>query len=86
MNTYEIVKVVELWSHHQTDPMTKIEKPLKSPVISYVVQKWVSKFLNVDQILIFEWTHEEKYMDIKTFLDMIFATVPIMINGNKQKI
>eukprot|EP00804_Cyclotella_cryptica_P000749 CCRYP_001033-RA/>CCRYP_001033-RA protein AED:0.28 eAED:0.28 QI:115/1/1/1/1/1/3/137/166 len=74
-------KVIEFCKHHKSEPMTEIEKPLKSPVMAEVVQKWYADFVNVEQVLLFELILAANYMDIKPLLDLTCATVASMIKG-----
>uniref|UniRef100_A0A7S0C259 S-phase kinase-associated protein 1 n=1 Tax=Proboscia inermis TaxID=420281 RepID=A0A7S0C259_9STRA len=74
-------KVIEFCTHHGQDPMTEIEKPLKSAIMSEVVQKWYADFVNVEQVLLFELILAANYMDIKPLLDLTCATVASMIKG-----
>ena len=76
-----LAKVIEFCTHHQTEPMSEIEKPLKSAVMSEVVQKWYADFVNVEQVLLFELILAANYMDIKPLLDLTCATVASMIKG-----
>mmetsp|Transcript_3983 Transcript_3983/g.8875 ORF Transcript_3983/g.8875 Transcript_3983/m.8875 type:complete len:167 (+) Transcript_3983:90-590(+) len=74
-------KVIEFCKHYRTEPMTEIEKPLKSGVMAEVVQKWYADFVNVEQVLLFELILAANYMDIKPLLDLTCATVASMIKG-----
>jgi len=74
-------KVIEFCTHHKDDPMNEIEKPLKSAIMSEVVQKWYADFVNVEQVLLFELILAANYMDIKPLLDLTCATVASMIKG-----
>jgi len=74
-------KVIEFCTHHRAEPMTEIEKPLKSAIMSEVVQKWYADFVNVEQVLLFELILAANYMDIKPLLDLTCATVASMIKG-----
>ena len=74
-------KVIEFCTHHKSEPMTEIEKPLKSAVMAEVVQKWYADFVNVEQVLLFELILAANYMDIKPLLDLTCATVASMIKG-----
>merc|ERR1712157_407534 len=76
-----LAKVIEFCTHHRQEPMTEIEKPLKSAVMSEVVQKWYADFVNVEQVLLFELILAANYMDIKPLLDLTCATVAPMIKG-----
>jgi len=76
-----LAKVIEFCSHHKQEPMTEIEKPLKSAVMGEVVQKWYADFVNVEQVLLFELILAANFMDIKPLLDLTCATVASMIKG-----
>ena len=76
-----LAKVIEFCTHHRQEPMTEIEKPLKSAVMAEVVQKWYADFVNVEQVLLFELILAANYMDIKPLLDLTCATVASMIKG-----
>ena len=74
-------KVIEFCEHHLQDPMTEIEKPLKSQNMADVVQKWYADFVDLEQVLLFELILAANYMDIKPLLDLTCATVASMIKG-----
>jgi S-phase kinase-associated protein 1 len=74
-------KVIEFCEHHLTEPMTEIEKPLKSQAMADVVQKWYAEFVDLEQVLLFELILAANYMDIKPLLDLTCATVASMIKG-----
>jgi S-phase kinase-associated protein 1 len=74
-------KVIEFCEHHLQEPMTEIEKPLKSQNMADVVQKWYADFVDVEQVLLFELILAANYMDIKPLLDLTCATVASMIKG-----
>lgn len=74
-------KVIEFCTHYKTEAMTDIEKPLRSAVMSEVVQQWYSDFVNIEQSLLFELILAANYMDIKPLLDLTCATVASMIRG-----
>jgi hypothetical protein len=74
-------KVIEFCEHHLGDPMTEIEKPLKSQNMADVVQKWYADFVDLEQVLLFELILAANYMDIKPLLDLTCATVASMIKG-----
>lgn len=76
-----LVKVIEFCEHYTSDPMTEIEKPLKSNNMSEVVQSWYAEFVNVEQVMLFELILAANYMDIKPLLDLTCATVASMIKG-----
>eukprot|EP00980_Cylindrotheca_fusiformis_P028530 scaffold22607_cov123-Cylindrotheca_fusiformis.AAC.27 len=74
-------KVIEFCEHHLEEPMTEIEKPLKSQNMSDVVQQWYASFVDLEQVLLFELILAANYMDIKPLLDLTCATVASMIKG-----
>jgi S-phase kinase-associated protein 1 len=74
-------KVIEFCEHHSVEPMTEIEKPLKSQNMADVVQQWYADYVNVEQGLLFELILAANYMDIKPLLDLTCATVASMIKG-----
>lgn len=74
-------KVIEFSTHHLTEPMNDIEKPLKSAVMAEIVQTWYAEYVNVEQVLLFELILAANYMDIKPLLDLTCATVASMIKG-----
>jgi S-phase kinase-associated protein 1 len=76
-----LVKVLEFCEHHLVDPMTEIEKPLKSNDMKDVVQRWYADFVNIEQVLLFELILAANFMDIKPLLDLTCATVASMIKG-----
>ena len=76
-----LAKVIEFCTHHKTESMNEIEKPLKSSDMREVVQKWYADFVNVEQVLLFELILAANYMDIKPLLDLTCATVASMIKG-----
>jgi S-phase kinase-associated protein 1 len=74
-------KVIEFCEHHLEEPMTEIEKPLKSQNMADVVQKWYADFVDLEQVLLFELILAANFMDIKPLLDLTCATVASMIKG-----
>jgi S-phase kinase-associated protein 1 len=74
-------KVIEFCEHHKIEPMTEIEKPLKSQNMADVVQNWYADFCDVEQAILFELILAANYMDIKPLLDLTCATVASMIKG-----
>jgi len=74
-------KVIEFCEHHLEEPMTEIEKPLKSQNMADVVQQWYATFVDLEQVLLFELILAANYMDIKPLLDLTCATVASMIKG-----
>ena len=85
VNTTVLAKVIEFCTHHGQEPMHVIEKPLKSVVMSDVVQKWYADFVNVEQELLFELILAANYMDVKPLLDLSCATVASMIKDKSTE-
>jgi S-phase kinase-associated protein 1 len=78
-------KVIEFCEHHLKEPMSEIEKPLKSQNMADVVQKWYADFVELEQVLLFELILAANYMDIKPLLDLTCATVASMIKGKSPE-
>jgi S-phase kinase-associated protein 1 len=74
-------KVVEYMVHHVDNPPKDIEKPLKSSIMSEVVTRWDSDFVDVSQEMLFELILAANYMDVKPLLDLTCAKVASMIKG-----
>jgi S-phase kinase-associated protein 1 len=70
----------------QEEPMSEIEKPLKSQNMADVVQKWYADFVDLEQVLLFELILAANYMDIKPLLDLTCATVASMIKGKTVRV
>ena len=77
--------LVAALQHHGQDPMSEIEKPLKSSIMADVVQKWYADFVDLEQVLLFELILAANYMDIKPLLDLTCATVASMIKGKSPE-
>ena len=78
-------KVIEFCEYHLKEPMTEIEKPLKSQNMVDIVQKWYADFVDVEQVILFELILAANYMDIKPLLDLTCATVASMIKGKSPE-
>jgi S-phase kinase-associated protein 1 len=76
-----LAKVIEFMKHYKEEPMSEIEKPLKSSNMQEVVQDWYAQFINVEQETLFELILAANYMDIKPLLDLTCATVASLIKG-----
>lgn len=81
VKTSILSKVIEFLTHYKGEPMTEIERPLKSSNMNEVVQEWYADFVNVDQETLFELIQAANFMDIKPLLDLTCATVASMIKG-----
>ena len=65
--------------------MTNITTPLKSNIISEIVQEWYADFVNVDQALLFELVTAANFMDIKALLDLTCLAVSVLIKGKSAE-
>ena len=74
-------KLIEFMNHYKADPMTEITKPIKSNIMSEVVQEWYANFVNVDQEELFELILAANFMDIRPLLDLTCATIASMVKG-----
>eukprot|EP00588_Corethron_pennatum_P014130 CAMPEP_0194267272 /NCGR_PEP_ID=MMETSP0169-20130528/1849_1 /TAXON_ID=218684 /ORGANISM="Corethron pennatum, Strain L29A3" /LENGTH=166 /DNA_ID=CAMNT_0039008091 /DNA_START=167 /DNA_END=667 /DNA_ORIENTATION=+ len=80
-----LAKVIDFCTRHAREPMNEIEKPLKSGVMSDLVDKWFAQFIDVEQVLLFELVLAANYMDIKPLLDLSCAAVASMIKGKSAE-
>lgn len=76
-----LAKVIEFLTHYKGEPMTEIEKPLKSSNMNEVVQEWYADFVNVEQETLFELILAANFMDISPLLELTCATVASMVKG-----
>jgi len=81
VKTHILSKVIDFIVHYKEEPMTEIEKPLKSSNMNEVVQEWYSEFINIDQEILFELILAANFMDIKPLLDLTCAVVASMVKG-----
>jgi S-phase kinase-associated protein 1 len=81
ITTAILAKVVEFIRHHITDPLTGIQKPLKSPSLTDMVQEWYSAFIDIEQETVFEIMLAANFMDIKPLLDLTCAAIALKIKG-----
>ena len=81
VKSHVLAKVIEFCRRYAEEPMSEIEKPLKSANMHEVVQEWYANYVDVDQELLFELILAANYMDIKPLLDLTCATVASMIKG-----
>jgi S-phase kinase-associated protein 1 len=81
VKTAVLKKVIEFCEHHVTEPMSEIEKPLKSENMAEVVQPFYANFVNVEQETLFDLILAANFMDIKPLLDLTCASVASMIKG-----
>lgn len=81
IKTEILVKIIDFITYYQENPMTEIEKPLKSSNMNEIVSEWYVNFVNVEQDILFEILNAANFMDIKPLLDLCCATVASMIKG-----
>ena len=81
VKTSILSKVLEFLTHYKGEPMTDIEKPLKSSNMNDDVQKWYADFVNVEKEILFELILAANFMDIPPLLELSCATVASMIKG-----
>ena len=75
-------KVIEFCMHHLVEPMTEIEKPIKSTLMVDNVSKWYADFVDhVEQALLFELILAAHAMGIQPLFDLTCAKVASMIRG-----
>mmetsp|Transcript_30122 Transcript_30122/g.69074 ORF Transcript_30122/g.69074 Transcript_30122/m.69074 type:complete len:106 (-) Transcript_30122:374-691(-) len=83
--TGDILKmVVDFLEQYEKEPMTEIEKPLKSSDMGDLVQKWYADFLDpkrIDQKTLFEVILAANYMNVEPLLDLGCMTVASMMRG-----
>jgi S-phase kinase-associated protein 1 len=80
-----LAKVIEFLNHYRQEPMSEIEKPLKSANMAEVVQPWYADYVNVEQDVLFELILAANYMDIKPLLDLTCASVASLIKGKSPE-
>ena len=72
--------VLQFMEHHNKQPMSEIEKPLRG-AFSEVVQEWYANFCNVDQETLFQLILASNYLDVRPLLNLTCACVASMIKG-----
>jgi S-phase kinase-associated protein 1 len=81
VDSIALAKVIEFCEHYVRDPMTEIEKPIRSDDMGKIVQRWYADFVDVEQSLLFEVMLAANYMDIPPLLNLTCAAVACMIKG-----
>lgn len=81
VSTPVLEKVLEFCKHHQEEPMTPIQTPLKSSKLEELVQPWYAEFVKVPRALLFDLVAAANFMDIKALLDLTCLAVSILIKG-----
>ncbi|PWN35323.1 putative negative regulator sulfur controller-3 [Meira miltonrushii] len=74
-------KVLEYCAHHRGDPAPPTDESEESRKRTTDIGDWDSKFINVDQEMLFEIILAANYLDIKPLLDVGCKTVANMIKG-----
>ncbi len=52
--------------------------------MSDLIQEWYANFIQVEQPMLFELILASNYMDIRPLLELMCATIAIMIKGKSQ--
>lgn len=74
-------KVIEYCEHHKDDPVVPAEDDAERMKRAADITEWDSKFLQVDQEMLFEILLAANYLDIRSLLDVGSKTVANMIKG-----
>jgi len=74
-------KVVTYMKYHVDNIPKEIERPLKSPVMSDVVEQWDADFIDVSQEELFDIILAASYLHIKCLLDLGCAKVASLIKN-----
>ncbi|MCO5591526.1 hypothetical protein L7F22_045511 [Adiantum nelumboides] len=74
-------KVLDYCSHHRADPPPPADEAEESRKRTTEISDWDSKFIQVDQEMLFEIILAANYLDIKPLLDVGCKTVANMIKG-----
>ncbi|BFZ53872.1 hypothetical protein PYCC9005_000903 [Savitreella phatthalungensis] len=84
VNANVLKKVIEWCEHHRKDPAVEREdevSALSKKQSSTDMSEWDTKFMSVDQEMLFEIILAANYLDIKPLLDCGCKTVANMIKG-----
>ena len=73
--------IIEFLHKYNEEPVSVIEKPLKTNKIADLVQPWYAKFVNIDSDTLFELIQAANYMDIKPLLDLTCAKIACIMKG-----
>jgi S-phase kinase-associated protein 1 len=74
-------KVLEWCQQHRNDPAPASDDDSDTRKKSSDIDEWDSKFMQVDQEMLFEIILAANYLDIKALLDIGCKTVANMIKG-----
>jgi S-phase kinase-associated protein 1 len=79
VSTRILARVVEFARHYHSDPMTEFERPLKSAILSEIVQQWYADFINVDNSTLVDLVNAVNYMELKPLLSLCQAAIAAKI-------
>mmetsp|Transcript_34997 Transcript_34997/g.68730 ORF Transcript_34997/g.68730 Transcript_34997/m.68730 type:complete len:181 (-) Transcript_34997:256-798(-) len=74
-------KIVSYLCHHENNPPSEIQKPLKSTNMRDIASPFDADFVEVDQELLFDLVLAANFMDIQGLLDLTSAKIASMIKG-----
>jgi S-phase kinase-associated protein 1 len=77
-----LMMVVDYLKEIYVNPPEEIEKPIKSKIMTEIVDGKSAAFVEVSQDILFELLLTANYMDIKPLLDLICAKIGSMITGS----
>ncbi|MBW0505439.1 hypothetical protein O181_045154 [Austropuccinia psidii MF-1] len=78
-------KVIEWCEHHKKDPEPSTEDLDDARKRATEISDWDTKFINVDQEMLFELILASNYLDIKPLLDVGCKSVANMIKGKQPE-
>jgi len=85
VNEAVLKKVMEWCEHHKADPPAANDDDSDSRKKSTDIEEWDSKYMQVDQEMLFEIILAANYLDIKALLDVGCKTVANMIKGKSPE-
>lgn len=85
VNEAVLRKVIEWCEHHKGDPPSTDADDTDSRKKTTDIEEWDSKFMQVDQEMLFEIILASNYLDIKPLLDVGCKTVANMIKGKSPE-
>lgn len=74
-------KVVLYMKYHADNVAKEIEKPLKSPIMSEVVEQWDADFVEIEQEQLFDLILAANYLHIRTLLDLACAKIASILKN-----
>jgi S-phase kinase-associated protein 1 len=78
-----LAKVVDYMTHFHKEPMTAITTPLRSNVLSEMVQPYYVEFVNVPRNMLFDLVAASNYMNVKPLLDLTCLATAVLIKGKR---